>query len=84
MDIEEIKAHRDVLITEIKKTKRQTGGNGNQNVPRTLTFEELDTLVNALGCAHNIIGEFEAKLSRETISASVECANDAHSFRRKI
>lgn len=82
MDIEEIKAHRDVLITEIK-TKRQTG-NGNQNVPRTLTFEELDTLVNALGCAHNIIGEFEAKLSRETISASVECANDAHSFRRKI
>ncbi|MDI9071537.1 hypothetical protein [Xanthomonas oryzae] len=83
MDIEEIKAHRDVLITEIKKLKDKRG-NGNQNVPRTLTVEELDTLVNALGCARNIIGDFEAKLSRETISASVECTNDAHSFRRKI
>ncbi|UXW31794.1 hypothetical protein [Xanthomonas oryzae] len=83
MDIEEIKAHRDVLITEIKKLKDKRG-NGNQNVPRTLTVEELDTLVNALGYARNIIGDFEAKLSRETISASVECTNDAHSFRRKI
>ncbi|MGS0537774.1 hypothetical protein [Xanthomonas oryzae] len=83
MDIEEIKAHRDVLITEIKKLKDKRGERQSKRSSHSY-FEELDTLVNALGCAHNIIGEFEAKLSRETISASVECTNDAHSFRRKI